>query len=232
MVEFQSFQSTMWTMIQQVQAGDRAALEAFARTYRPAVVTFLVRRGLPVDRAEDVAQQVFLVLLRNGVLTRVGREGGKFRSFLIGVTRNVLGNLLKQERAAKRGGEWDAVPLDPDVLEGPGDGVQDDAFDHLWVLNLLKVALERLRQESERRGTPYAEAMRLVAEDGCDYRSAGARLRKSEGDVKNYIHRGRELLAGYVREAIAGYALDAADYEREVAYVDRVLQRVRHAPGR
>lgn len=232
MVEFQSFQSTMWTMIQQVQAGNRAALEAFARTYRPAIVTFLARRGLPVERAEDVAQQVFLVLLQNDVLSRVGREGGRFRSFLIAVARNVLGNLLKQERAAKRGGERQAVPLDPEVLEGHVGEVQDDAFDHLWVLNLLKVALERLRQESEKRGTPYAEAMRLVAEDGCDYRAAAARLRKSEGDVRNYIHRGRELLAGYVREAIAGYALDATDYEREVAYLDRVLQRVKHAPGR
>lgn len=232
MVEFQSFQSTMWTLIQRAQAGDRAALEGFAETYRPAIVTFLVRRGLPADRAEDVAQQVFLVLLRNDVLSRVGREGGKFRGFLIAVTRNVLGNLHKQEGAAKRGRAREALPLDPEVLEGPAGEGEDDTFDHLWVLSLLKTALERLERESERRGTPYAQAVRLVGEEGCDYKTAAARLGKSEGGVRNYVHRGRELLASYVREAIAGYAVDAADYEREVAYLDGVFRRVRRAPGR
>jgi len=222
--DFRSFPSTMWTLIEQARQGNSSAVNEFIARYRPAVVTFVARQGFDAHLAEDLAQEAFLALLQRDALARVEKEGGKFRSWMIGVTRNVIGNHLKRERAEKRGGGEAPLPLDAVAMLAAGAAPSDGAFDSLWVMNLLARAMARLRDESARRGTPYAEALRLVVEEGTDYRAAAGRLGKREGDVRNYVHRARALLADYLREEVAGYTCDPADYEAEVSWLDRLLK--------
>jgi|GEM_PF-480975 len=235
MTSFHAFRETMWTLIRQARAGDSTAVNDFITRYRPAVTTFLVREGLKREEAEDIAQDIFLTLFENHVLARVEKGRGRFRSFLIAVSKNVLRNHLRRERAEKRGGGAEAVSLDGNDLESiladPAAGGDDETFDHLWVINLLRLAMTRLEEESRRRGIPYAASLRLVVEGGQAYQEAAAKLQKSENDIRNYVHRARQRMVEYVREEVARYACDSDDYEREIAYLERLLERVRHAPG-
>ena len=220
--DFETFQTTMWSLIGRAKAGDSSALTEVVQRYRPALVTFLSRQGMDPNQAEDVTQDVFLTLFRNGVFSRVEERGGKFRSFLIGIAKNVLGNALKHDRALKRGGGSTPVSLDP--LAEVATPLKED-FDHLWVINLVKLAMQRLSDESDRRGIPYAETLRLIAEEGCSYERAAQLQGKSVPDVRNHVHRARELLGGYIREEIAAYSYSAEDYESEWSYLQGLLKQ-------
>ena len=57
------------------------------------------------DEAEDLAQEVFLRLFKDGVLEQADRSKGRFRHLVLAVTKNVVGNHLTYIRAKKRGGD-------------------------------------------------------------------------------------------------------------------------------
>ncbi|MFN9879039.1 MAG: hypothetical protein ACK557_11235, partial [Planctomycetota bacterium] len=57
---------TRHSLIQRLQdGGDDAAWEEFASIYRPIIVRIALRKQLQFDDAEDLAQQVLLLVLKN-----------------------------------------------------------------------------------------------------------------------------------------------------------------------
>src|SRR6185503_5583456 len=115
------------------------------------------RRGFPND-AEDLAQEVFLRLLQDKVLSKADPSRGRFRSLLLAVTRHVMGNYREREAAQKRGsghvhalGDLDFSRQEP-----------DDHFDREWVSHLVEVALARLAREHPE----YHQALQRSALDG------------------------------------------------------------------
>ena len=88
------FQSTLWTLIGHARGGDEQALTEFVERYRPPVVAFIGRRGF-TSESEDLAQEVFLEVFKDEVLTKADPDKGRFRSLLLAVTRNVIGKHLR-----------------------------------------------------------------------------------------------------------------------------------------
>jgi len=136
------FPTTVWTTIREAGESGREALEAFATAYRGPVLRYLERRGFEPNEAEDVCQEVFLRLLRSELLSRADARYGRFRSLLVAVVHNTIGDRLRKRRDATDA-ELEPVYSDPD-------------FDREWVLELVERALKRLREE----GSPYYEVLR------------------------------------------------------------------------
>ena len=135
------FPTTIWTRIGEAGAEDESALEDFAVRYRPAVLEFIQRRGFSGNAADDLCQDVFLRVLRGGVLAKADPGRGRFRSLLATITMHVLHDHLRKRR--------EVPSLLPDVAAAPED------FDHAWALNLTARALDQLREQ----GSPYFDVL-------------------------------------------------------------------------
>ena len=109
-----AFATTHWSVV--LAAGDpaspraRAALETLCRTYWYPLYAYLRHTGHGPEDAEDLVQGFFLQLLRREVLKSVQREGGRFRSFLLGTLKHFLAHETERAAAKKRGG---AIPWIP-----------------------------------------------------------------------------------------------------------------------
>ncbi len=206
------FQSTLWTLIRGADRGDEAALREFALKYRTPVVAYVTRRGFARE-ADDLAQEVFLRVFQDRVLSKADPSRGRFRSLLLSVTRHVIGHHVERQLARKRG----AGEVGP--LEGvePAAPASDEAFDREWVGHLIEVALARLAREHP----AYHEALRRFLLEDASAAEAARALGRSEQDVHNHLHRGRKKLADYLREQVRDYSSSRADYDEELDYLSR-----------
>ncbi|MCH8164604.1 MAG: hypothetical protein IH889_03240 [Planctomycetes bacterium] len=135
------FPTTVWTRIHQAAAWDQAALQEFAQRYRPAVLEFIESRGFHTDNADDLCQDVFLRILRGGVLAKADSTRGRFRSLLLAVTTHVIQDHLRKRK------EVSVQDLEPPARQRD--------FDNAWALHLTQRALDRLRDED----SPYYKVL-------------------------------------------------------------------------
>jgi RNA polymerase sigma-70 factor (ECF subfamily) len=220
------FGSTIWSVVERARQGDPKAADLLVRTYRRPVLQYIRRKGIAEHDAEDVAQEVFLRLTRRGILERCFQTGGRFRSLLIGVTKNVLHESLRRESARKRGGDVKTRPLPTDSqVEAPGvPQEEDETFDQFWMLHLIQRAFERLQKECLVKKTSYYDATRLFILDGCDYRTISQNIGQPLTNIKNLVQRGRLKLVDFLRQEIADYSQPGSQYEDEVRRLMRYLR--------
>ncbi len=137
------FPTTIWTSIRQAGEQDPAALADFGERYRQPVLEFVQGRGFRGADAEDICHDVFLRVLRGGVLAKADRDRGRCSSLLLSVTTHVI-----QDRQRRR-------------RETPSEEIEatqpEADFDRAWAWHLTERALEALRQE----GSPYYDVLRL-----------------------------------------------------------------------
>jgi RNA polymerase sigma factor (sigma-70 family) len=128
------FPTTVWELVHDAGALEPLALDRFAEGYRVPVVEFLRGRGAPPQDCEDLCHEVFLRLLKGGVLAKADPQRGRFRALLCTVTMNVLVDWLRRR------------PKPVAELADPEAPAPD--FDRIWALHLVERALERLRAEA------------------------------------------------------------------------------------
>jgi RNA polymerase sigma-70 factor (ECF subfamily) len=211
------FESTLWTLISRARAGDEAALLAFARRYRPPVIAYCRRRGLSPEDAEDAAQEVMLRFFCRGVLERADRSRGRFRHLMLAVARNVVRQHWERQSACKRG----AGHIQPLGEADVADDTPDEQFDREWTRHLIDLALQRLAEQHAH----YHEALRRFLLDQQPYARIAAELGVAEGDVKNYVHRGKRKLIEFLRDEVRDYSLAHDEYADELVYLARYLER-------
>jgi RNA polymerase sigma-70 factor (ECF subfamily) len=114
-------------LMRELKGGSNAALEMLFERYRAAVWQFFRRRLGDPARAEELAQEVFVVLMRNAARYE---PRASFRSYLFGVAFNLM--LAERRKAARQRTE----PLDQE----PAASLTMSADDSLW----LRRALARL----------------------------------------------------------------------------------------
>jgi len=216
MAEWVRFESTLWSRMQLVRRHDSRAVAEFVDRYRDPVYRFIRNAGFAEPDAEELTQDVFTRLLAEDVLAKAESEKGKFRTFLLGVTRNVIREERRRRGAAKRGSP---VPLDPEKPDPAAPEPADAAFDGDWVRNLLGAALEELRREHPN----YHRALEAHLRQDRDQREIAAELGASVQDVKNHVHRARRKLTEYLQREVSRYASSADEYEEEIRYLAKFL---------
>lgn len=211
------FPQTVWGRIRQAANHKTTAITGFVQAYREPLRQFIVRQGVPESEAEDLLQEVFLKVFEHRLLEEADASKGRFRSFILGITKNVLGNWIQKRQAARRGSGATLVSLDA-AQETLSAAAKDDGFDKLWMENLVRRAMQRLETESPN----YHAALSQFLND-VPYREIAERLNVSEAQVKNHIHRGRKKLIELLRSEISRYCSSAEEFQDELLTLSRFL---------
>jgi RNA polymerase sigma factor (sigma-70 family) len=219
------FPSTRWSVVLaagRTQAESEIAQSALAelcQTYWAPLYSFVRSRGYTVHDAQDLTQSFFAYLLEHKIYTRVDRQKGKFRSFLLASVKNFLTHEADRARALKRGGGQEFLPLHEDLAKEAESLFQthsnasneDRLFDRSWAEALLAAGLERLSADykSESQEKLFNE-LRIFVAGGADrlptYAELKDRLGIAESTLRSHVTRLRarylEALRAEVRRTV------------------------------
>ena len=173
--------------------------EAFVSLYRrrqPDIHKFVFGMSNSRNVAEDVTQEVFIILIRQA--DRFDGARGSVRSFLFGVARNCLLQHFERERPY--------VSYEAEISENGSSDFRNasllDANNQLEELTTAE-ALDDLRQAVLTLPLKYREAVVLCDLQEMDYVDAAAVMQCPVGTVRSRLHRGRELLLQKLKSSVA-----------------------------
>lgn len=179
--------------------GDEEALAALYRRRHGGIYRFALQMCGSPALAEDITQEVFMVLIRGSHTFDASR--GSLNSFLLGVARNHV--LRRRQR------EQFYVPLEAEEATAPGamqaaasgNGPLDDLVRNDTVESVRKAVLSL--PES------YREVVVLCDLQELSYVEAAEVLGCAVGTVRSRLHRARALLIAKLRPAREGQAASA-----------------------
>jgi RNA polymerase sigma-70 factor (ECF subfamily) len=231
------FPSTVWVRIEAVRdstaAGSREALAELCQAYWQPVYAFIRRKGNDPDRAADLTQDFFALLIEPGALSTVFEGKGKFRSFLMAACTHFLSNRRLYERALKRGGGRSPISIDQLKTEKsiriePFHKVTPErVFLHQWATTLLDRVMARLQSEARMRGNArlfdQIRSTLLRSEPSRSYAEIALAVGVSQSNVKMTVSRYRNRYGILLREEIARTVNDPADIEQEITTLIEAL---------
>lgn len=171
-------------------AGDEEALAQLYRRRQATIYRFALQMSGSKSIAEDVTQEVFLFLIREGHVFDPAR--GTVSAFLLGVARN---HVLRRLR-----GEQLLSPLGDDAEE---DGIVLQAAAELCPLDDLTRAetIEAVRKAVLSLPPKYREVVVLCELRDVSYVETAEILGCAIGTVRSRLHRARALLLAKLRPA-------------------------------
>ena len=231
-----SFPQTQWSIV--LAAGDgvvaREALESLCRTYWYPLYVYAKHRSKDKHDAEDLTQAFFERLLGKNGLRTVGKEKGRFRSFLLASFNHFLDNDWDRTKTLKRGGHCtfvslDAVSADERLDYEPSyELTPEKIFERRWVVALLEQVMKILRAEYETAGK--ASAFRvyekyLVGDDKpASYARAAEELGIKTGAARVSVCRVRRRYQDLLRAQIAHTVESPEEIEDEIRYLFAALE--------
>ena len=173
-------------LITRARRGDRDAFAALYRRHHAAVYRFARSMSGSTVIAEDVTQEVFVMLIRD--LSRYEPERAALQTYLYGVARNVTRGRMRSERrfvALEATFDEECEP----TIETDIDGALNDAQN-----------IARLRRIIAALPSRYREVIVLCELHGLSYADAAAVVRTRVGTVRSRLHRARNLIAERLKE--------------------------------
>jgi RNA polymerase sigma-70 factor (ECF subfamily) len=169
-------------LLSRIQSGDEQAFMALYHRRQAALYRFALHMSGSAAAAEDVTQEVFLVLLREGCGYDPGR--GTLSGYLFGVARkHVLRHVERSRGDVALEAENDDTPL-------PQLAVNDDPLIDLT----RREGIESLRRAVQALPRRYREVVVLCDLEEVDYADAAIALGCPIGTVRSRLHRARALL--------------------------------------
>ena len=168
-------------LVAAVAAGDREAFAALYRRRRADVYRFALHMTGTPSAAEDVAQDVFMVVMHDA--RRYSPARAAVVPWLLGIARNMARRRLGDRRHAS----LDETTRDPAVHADPSDRL------------VLSQRVEALRRALITLPVPYREAIVLCDLQELSYQDAATVAGCAIGTVRSRLHRGRQLLAATMR---------------------------------
>src|ERR1051325_7204449 len=170
--------------------GDEDAFTALYRRRQGGVYRFALQMSGSEALAEDVVQEVFMVLMRDGRNFDTSR--GSLAAYLYGIARNHVLRAFERERSL--------VPLESesdDSCDAPHENLVAH-FDPLGDLTRAE-SVEKLRQAVLALPAHYREALVLCELHELSYADAAGALGCAVGTVRSRLHRARAMLAEKMR---------------------------------
>jgi len=235
-----SFASTHWSVI--VAAGKSesdpetayAALSQLCQTYWTPLYSFVRSRGYSTHDAQDLTQSFFAFLIERKIYTRVDRQKGNFRSFLLASLKNLLANTYDHAHAFKRGGGYELLPLDEvqlaeaeSLYQTQSDAGEDKVFERTWAEALVRESLGQLSSHYKTEGQEELfEELRVFLIGSADplpsYVDLARRLGIQASTLRSIVTR---LRARY-REALRAEVRRTVETDEEVDAELRELLRI------
>ena len=187
-------------------AGDEDAFTLLYRRKHPAIYRFALHMSGSPETAEDVTQEVFMVLIREP--RRFDPEKGNLTGFLFGIARNHLRKRWERDRRYVGLAEnaEDSTPLGSATQpasngdrprHGEANGKEAaEPVDHFasWE------ATARVRQAISTLPEAYREAVVLCELEEMSYEEAATALDCPVGTVRSRLHRAKALLVEKLSE--------------------------------
>jgi RNA polymerase sigma-70 factor, ECF subfamily len=182
-------------LLRRMQKGDEDAFLQLYRRRQAAIYRFALHMSGSRQVAEDVTQDVFLVLMREP--GKFEPQRGSLAAYLYGIARNCVLQHLEQRNLhvplASEDRANGCVPPEPRV----------SAPDSLGDLTHQE-DIERLQQAVLALPAHYREVVVLCDLDELDYAQAAASLGCAVGTVRSRLHRARSLLLKKLRTSPVG----------------------------
>lgn len=180
-------------LLRRAREGDESAFVALYRRTQGPIFRFALQMSGSPTVAEDVTQEVFLALARDG--SRFDPEKGSLQSYLFGMTRNIaLKRFDRRATLVSIDEERDAGD-GPDAMAATADPHRDLARSE--TIDIVRRAVLALPPH-------YREVVALCDLQEVSYEDAAAALECAVGTVRSRLHRGRAMLAErlqFVRES-------------------------------
>jgi len=174
-------------LLRLLSGGDEQAFIEFYRKHQGVVYRFALQMSGKTEIAEEVTQEVFVVLMKSA--NRYDSERGSVAAFLYGIARNFVLRALERERPY-------ITVLDDPAGDYAGRVVaEQDIFGDL----AQNERLETLRKAVLALPPAYREVVVLCDLHERDYAEAASALGCAIGTVRSRLHRARALLAEKMR---------------------------------
>lgn len=183
-------------LVERAAAGDKEAFGALFERYQHLVYRFARAMIGSSDAAEDVTQEVFVVLIRE--LHRYRPERAMLSTYLYGIARNVSRDRLRRDRRL-------LSFLTRGVMLTAG-GEADDPFANVAT---AEIGAE-VRRALARIPVKHREVVVLCDLHGLSYAEVGSVLRITTAAVRARLHRGRHLLRQRLLRTRIGGARETA----------------------
>jgi DNA-directed RNA polymerase specialized sigma24 family protein len=238
------FPSTQWSVV--LAAGRsaaepetaQAALGELCQIYWTPLYSFVRSRGYGVHDSQDLTQSFFAHLIEHRIYTRVDRQKGRFRWFLLASAKNFLVNASNRERTLKRGGGQSFLPLHEQRIDdaeslfqahrGLSNGEQ--LFDRGWAEALIAVGMERISEEYkyDSKETLFNELKVFLtgsAEPTPTYSELARRLKMTESTLRSHVTRLRARYREVLRTEVRKTVDTDAEVDEELHELLRALTR-------
>jgi RNA polymerase sigma-70 factor, ECF subfamily len=174
--------STDNNLLRLMLAGDEDAFVSLYRKYQNSIYRFALQMSGSETVAEDVTQEVFIVLMRDGHLYK--KELGSFSSYLYGIARNYVLRYMRKDRLS--------ISIDEDMEDNSVSELiaKDDPLGDLTRNETIEV----VRQAILSLPTHYREVIVLCELHEMSYIEAANILECAVGTVRSRLNRARGLL--------------------------------------
>ena len=182
-------------LIAKSRRGDRAAFEELVRRTARLVYARAYLETGDVHRAEDLAQETFLIAWRS--ISQVSDASG-FRPWLMSILHSAVIDSVRRDGRKKRK-PADGKPRATDAAIQMVDGAPSPA-------QSAERKEERARALSAMRSLPdeYRQVLTLRYLAGADYESISRQLALSNGSLRGLLHRGIAMLRKQMSEKNIG----------------------------
>jgi RNA polymerase sigma-70 factor (ECF subfamily) len=170
-------------LLKSMLAGDAEAFATLYRRRQGAVYRFALQMSGSSSLAEDVTQEVFMLLLRDGTSYNAAR--GPLNSFLLGIARNLVRQRLGREHFYAPLADGEPEHSTAGERLAPGDPL-DDLTRNETIETVRKVVLSLPAR--------YREVIVLCELQEMSYAEAAHVLECAIGTVRSRLSRGRALL--------------------------------------
>ena len=177
-------------LLRSMLAGDEEALALLYRRRHGSVYRFALQMSGSKPIAEDVTQEVFLFLMREGHVFDPSR--GSLSAFLLGVARNHVLRRMRVDHLLTPIGEDDDIDAGVAMLETDLRPLDDLA--RAETIELVRKAVLSLPSK-------YREVVVLCELQDVSYGEAAEILGCAIGTVRSRLHRARALLLAKLRPA-------------------------------
>jgi len=170
--------------------GEEAAFLVLYERLKPSIFRYAFHMTNSKTAAEEVTQEVFVFLLREG--TRYKQARGDVAAFAFGIARNFVRRLQKRERV------YQELPSD-EVLEKVSD--RQNERDGLAAQLIRKQGIERIRTAIASLPDRYRQVIVLCDLCELSYAEAACRLECAVGTVRSRLNRARALLVEKLKQS-------------------------------
>jgi RNA polymerase sigma-70 factor (ECF subfamily) len=243
--ESDPFAPTQWSVI--LAAGQseadpavaQSALAQLCQTYWTPLYTFVRSRGASPHDAQDQTQSFFAYLIERKIYTRVDRQKGKFRSFLLAALKNFLSDSRDREQAVKRGGGREFLPLSEEqaseaenLFQTHGrsgeENADDRMFERSWAEMLVNAGLERVAASYKAEGKePLFATLKIFIMAGAEPLPAYDELSRGSSTpastLRSHVTRLRERYREALRAEVRRTVATESEVDAELRELLRVL---------